>query len=163
MISYRNSCGQFHRDGDLPAIEHRDGSKEWWINGQRCRLNDLPAIVYSNGNKWWCINGKFGRANDLPVIEYANGQKEWKRKNKFMSDDIQVKMDNVLNELVDTFIPQQCDNFDTLLNKLWYWIGKILTIINITNFMIFLTLIFFNYSEFYFIIFFCDLILNFIL
>ena len=28
--------GMRHRDGDLPAIERGDGTKEWWVNGKRC-------------------------------------------------------------------------------------------------------------------------------
>ena len=37
--------GKFHRGGDLPAIIHADGYKEWWVNGKRKRSN------YQNGIK----------------------------------------------------------------------------------------------------------------
>ena len=96
---YKNCNGDFHREFDLPAIEHRNGTKEWWNNGRRYRADDLPSIEYANGDKWWCVNGKFDRQDGLPVIEYANGKKEWKRRGKFMSE-IQVKMDDVFIQLL---------------------------------------------------------------
>lgn len=27
--------GLRHRDNDLPAIEHANGTREWWVNGKR--------------------------------------------------------------------------------------------------------------------------------
>ena len=39
---WRNLEGKFHRENG-PAIEHSDGYKSWWINGQRHRI-DGPAI-----------------------------------------------------------------------------------------------------------------------
>jgi len=40
-----NSKGQLHRDNGLPAVEHFNGAKEWWING-----------IY-NG-KWFTCNNR---------------------------------------------------------------------------------------------------------
>lgn len=31
-VEWRNSKGQLHRDGDLPAVEYADGTKEWYQN-----------------------------------------------------------------------------------------------------------------------------------
>ena len=44
------------RDG--PAIEHYEGSKQWWVNGRRHRL-DGPAFEYSFGDREWYVNGIF--------------------------------------------------------------------------------------------------------
>ena len=41
----RHYRGQvYHRDGGLPAIEHADGGKEWWVDGVLHRDDDLPAL-----------------------------------------------------------------------------------------------------------------------
>ena len=52
-----------------------DGTKEWYLNGQRHR-EDSPAIEYANGNKKWYLNGKLHR-EDGPAVECADGSKEW--------------------------------------------------------------------------------------
>jgi len=36
--------GNFHRDGDLPAFEIHNYSKEYWKNGRLHREDDLPAV-----------------------------------------------------------------------------------------------------------------------
>lgn len=51
---HRNSKLQLHKD-DGPAVEHADGGKEWYQNGQRHRL-DGPAIIWSSGHNDWYIN-----------------------------------------------------------------------------------------------------------
>ena len=50
--------GKFHREGDLPAIEQDNGTKEWYVNGKKHRDNDLPAVITSIGKKTWYINGR---------------------------------------------------------------------------------------------------------
>ena len=52
---YYNSAGRLHRT-DGPAVEHANGTKEWWINGQLHRI-DGPAVEYADGGKEWWING----------------------------------------------------------------------------------------------------------
>jgi uncharacterized Fe-S cluster-containing protein len=47
--------------GDIPEnytgiVEHPNGIKIWYLNGQRHRL-DGPAIEYKNGDKYWFLNG----------------------------------------------------------------------------------------------------------
>ena len=34
LIEWRNESGRLHRE-DGPAIEHQEGTREWWINGNR--------------------------------------------------------------------------------------------------------------------------------
>ena len=45
-----------HRE-DGPAIEWADGSKSWYLNGERHR-EDGPAIEWVDGSKWWYLNGQ---------------------------------------------------------------------------------------------------------
>ena len=63
-----------HRE-DGPAVELSNGSKFWWLNGERHR-EDAPAVEHANGNKSWWLNGKRHR-EDGPAIEYTDGYKEW--------------------------------------------------------------------------------------
>ena len=44
-----------HRE-DGPAVEYTDGSKAWYINGQRHR-EDGRAIEWNDGYEAWYING----------------------------------------------------------------------------------------------------------
>jgi hypothetical protein len=71
---WRNDKGQFHRE-DGPAIEYKDGSKAWWINGYLHR-EDGPAYEGSDGYKEWCINGKSHRL-DGPAVRRSDGRKAW--------------------------------------------------------------------------------------
>ena len=61
--------GERHRT-DGPAYEGADGSKVWWVNGKIHR-EDGPAIEYADGLKWWALDG----------VEYAfqdyDGNKHW--------------------------------------------------------------------------------------
>jgi hypothetical protein len=78
MVEYRNSLGKLHRT-DGPAIEYRNGNKEWYINGKRHRL-DGPAVEQPDYKAWW-INGKRHRT-DGPAREWTNGPKVWFLNNK---------------------------------------------------------------------------------
>ena len=66
--------GQRHRE-DGPAIERSDGSKSWWLNDQLHREGG-PAIELSNGSKYWYLNGQRHR-EEGPAIERADGSKYW--------------------------------------------------------------------------------------
>ena len=55
-IEWRNKTGKLHRV-DGPAIEWRDGDREWYINDELHRL-DGPAIEFYDGTVKWYINGK---------------------------------------------------------------------------------------------------------
>jgi hypothetical protein len=44
-----------HRE-DGPAVEWKNGMKEWWINGKRHR-DDGPAVTSSNGAIFRYFNG----------------------------------------------------------------------------------------------------------
>ena len=81
-----------------PAVELKNGDKQWWNYGKLHRDNNLPAVEYSNGDKKWWINDEqyFLQENgtkefinsyrtgsrelhrrDLPAVEYPNGDQEW--------------------------------------------------------------------------------------
>ena len=72
---WRNEKGEFHRLGDLPAVEYANGSKVWYLNGKRHRV-DGPAAEYADGDKVWYLNDNLHRV-DGPAIEYADGEKRW--------------------------------------------------------------------------------------
>ena len=73
-IEYTNELGQLHRT-DGPAVVHKSGNKEWYINGKLHR-EDGPAIDYID-KKSWFKNGLYHRENNLPAIEYIEGYKAW--------------------------------------------------------------------------------------
>ena len=66
----------FHRENDLPAIEHSDGSKFWYKEGKSHRENDLPATEWSDGTKSWWKEGKRHRDNGKPAIIRTGAKKE---------------------------------------------------------------------------------------
>lgn len=57
-----------HREGDLPAIEYKDGTKVWYKNGVKHRDNDLPAVVFPDGHLEWWFEGKLHRENGPTII-----------------------------------------------------------------------------------------------
>jgi hypothetical protein len=60
---------------DGPAFESADGTKGWYVDGERHRL-DGPAIEHANGAKYWSVNGKLHRI-DGPAVDWSNGDKHW--------------------------------------------------------------------------------------
>jgi hypothetical protein len=42
---------------DIPTMTDTNGTKEWWLNGQRQRENG-PTFECANGDKEWYIHGK---------------------------------------------------------------------------------------------------------
>ena len=60
--------GKLHRDGGLPAVEHNNGFKSWWINGKRHRDGGLPAVENANGTKEWWINGE--KIHSIQWVEF---------------------------------------------------------------------------------------------
>jgi len=94
--SWRNKEGKYHRT-DGPAIEHSNGTKYWYLNGDLHRT-DGPAIECADGYQLWCQNGKLHREDgpafiidgtkhwylndkrhreDGPSVEWADGSKSW--------------------------------------------------------------------------------------
>jgi hypothetical protein len=109
-VKYWKKNNLIHRDNDLPAIIHSDGTQIWYQNGLKHRDNDLPAIIYSdgsqcwyqndllhrdndlpagllNGDQFWFQNGLRHRNNDLPAIIYANGDKYWYQNERLHRDN----------------------------------------------------------------------------
>ena len=74
--------GERHRS-DGPAIEQADGSKSWWLNGKLHRT-DGPAIERADGTKMWHLNGNLHRT-DGPAVEWADGSKMWYLNDKQVS------------------------------------------------------------------------------
>ena len=79
--------GVLHRDDDLPAVIHKDGSREWWVHGKRLRWDPRNPTELrcdpSTGNYevsatriWHNIDGEIHRDSGPAVIHF-NGTKEW--------------------------------------------------------------------------------------
>jgi len=50
--------GKLHRDGNLPAIEYKNGSRKWYKHDLLHRDGGLPAVEYADGGKEWFVNGE---------------------------------------------------------------------------------------------------------
>jgi len=72
-----------HRE-DGPAVEWANGSRAWFLNGERHR-EDGPAVEYANGYKEWYLNDQLHR-EDGPAVEYADGSKYWFLNDKEVSE-----------------------------------------------------------------------------
>ena len=67
--------GKRHRDNDLPAIEYKDGSREWYQDGKLHRIGG-PAYEDIDGTKYWYYYNMPHRL-DGPAIENKDGTKYW--------------------------------------------------------------------------------------
>ncbi|HNC57662.1 MAG TPA: hypothetical protein PLP33_19650 [Leptospiraceae bacterium] len=76
--------GKHHRE-DGPAIEYKNGTKEWWVEGKRHRI-DGPAIEESDGTKYWHKEGNLHR-EDGPAIEESDGTKYWHKEGNLHRED----------------------------------------------------------------------------
>ena len=61
-VEYRNKKGEYHRDGDLPAVVYPNGDAWYFFNGRCHRDGDRPAVVCTNGCKYWFRDGEQYRA-----------------------------------------------------------------------------------------------------
>ena len=68
--------GQYHRDGDLPAVITANVRVEWRQNGELHRDGDKPAYIDANGNLQWWQNGQTHRICG-PAVIWADGTLEW--------------------------------------------------------------------------------------
>jgi len=74
-IIYFDENNDFHNSIG-PAIEYKNGDKEYWIHGELHKL-DGPAVICSNGYKEYWVNGVRHRL-DGPAIESSLGYKEYR-------------------------------------------------------------------------------------
>ena len=63
--------GKRHRE-DGPAVVLNNGTKEWWIDGEKHRGDDLPAVENIDGTREWWFNGQQHRENG-PSVKFYNG------------------------------------------------------------------------------------------
>jgi len=67
-----------HHREEGPAIEYGNGSKEWWINGNRHR-EDGPAVMWAGGAKEWYLDGTIYTEEQYAVeMNRRNGSCEGK-------------------------------------------------------------------------------------
>jgi hypothetical protein len=74
---WRNKNGEYHRDGDEPAVILADGSRYWYKDGKYHRDGDEPAVILADGSRYWYKDGKWHRDGDEPAVILADGTKEW--------------------------------------------------------------------------------------
>ena len=55
---WMNEREEWHREGDLPAVIHADGTQKWYKNDKIHRAGGKPAIIYADGTKQWWENGE---------------------------------------------------------------------------------------------------------
>jgi len=72
---YKDKAMKIRHREDGPAVEHVDGYKEWYLNGERHR-EDGPAVEHADGSKYWYLNGKRHR-EDGAAVKWSNGCKFW--------------------------------------------------------------------------------------
>jgi hypothetical protein len=60
-----------HREGDKPAVVHKNGNSEWYIKGLRHRDNDKPAIIRQGNSKEWYLNGVRHRSFAKPAVIFG--------------------------------------------------------------------------------------------
>lgn len=65
---------RLHRK-DGPAYIAVDGSREWWVHGERHR-DDGPAIEAADGTRAWYRHGELHRRGG-PALESGDGRKQW--------------------------------------------------------------------------------------
>jgi hypothetical protein len=80
--------GQRHRE-DGPAVEWASGNRYWYFNGEIHR-EDGPAIEQANGDRYWCLNGRLYR-EDGPAIEWADGSCGWYLNDKKVTEQEVMK------------------------------------------------------------------------
>jgi hypothetical protein len=88
--------GQLHRE-DGPAVEHDNGTKEWFKNGLRHRDGDLPAIEHYDGTKVWFQNGQIHRDGDSHAFE-SHYEKKWYKKDFLHRENGPAVEDNEGNQ-----------------------------------------------------------------
>lgn len=94
-IEYYNDEDLLHRE-DGPARIWDDGSKVWFINGQKHRV-DGPAIEWSDGEEAWFQHNVLHRV-DGPARSWANGDKEYWINNQYLTEE-EFKLYTFVNKL----------------------------------------------------------------
>ena len=75
-LYWENKNGEWHRDGDKPAILDALGYLAWLQNGKLHRDGDNPAKIWPDGTLEWWQNDKRHRFRG-PAIIRADGRLEW--------------------------------------------------------------------------------------
>lgn len=87
-VAWVDENGQYHREGDLPAIMRDNGTREWCVHGKRHRDGDKPAVDRANGDRLWKKNDIVHReavdeqGAPLPAI-IADDCSKWIRNGEF--------------------------------------------------------------------------------
>ena len=74
---WEDGSGELHRDYDLPAGVHEDGTLEWYQHGVHHRENGQPTWVGGDGHIEWHLNDELHRDGDMPAVIYSDGSRAW--------------------------------------------------------------------------------------
>lgn len=114
---WENSEGQWHRDGDKPAVITPGGRCEWWIDGKRHRDDDLPAIIWPEGAYAWYQNNRRHRDHDLPAMISIDDYCSWWQNGRLIKDKYCTKKE--IEEFKKPYHLQrkniQFDRFESLI------------------------------------------------
>lgn len=101
---YYDDQYNLHRT-DGPAVEYRDGSKEWFIHGRKHRI-DGPAYEETGGYKAWWVDGNRHRI-DGPAIQYEGGINEWwVNGTPFTKEDFEQLYGTPKDKITTSFVPK---------------------------------------------------------
>ena len=96
--------GKIHRENDLPAVIHKDGSKEWYCKGKRHRLGGNPAcikIVKGGTIKQWWLE------DEMHMQKFLEKHEEGELTsyvNYFLNGNKVLGVQNLQKELRETFV-----------------------------------------------------------
>jgi len=84
---WRNSAGQYHREGDKPAVINPNGILVYYKEGKCHREGDKPAVIdFISGSVSYYKEGKYHRDGDKPAFILANGTMSYWKEGKCHRD-----------------------------------------------------------------------------
>jgi hypothetical protein len=87
-----------HRDGDLPAVELKDGTLGWFHHGKQHRETG-PAVIYPDGREEWWMNGFRLDDDAIAVQKRLLLQKEWAEQAKDIEKGFHSGLDHTVTPL----------------------------------------------------------------
>jgi len=88
---WRNSAGQYHREGDKPAFIGSNGTVVYYKEGMRHRDGDKPAYIGCDGSVFYFKEDKIHREGDnsqsKPAVIYSNGLVEYHENGEHIRDE----------------------------------------------------------------------------
>ena len=126
-LEWRDSQGNLHREGDLPAVIYTNGTQKWYQHGQLHRKHDRPAIIDESKTRspslFWYQYGQPFREEDRPNVILSNGTQQWCKKDNDPNQD-----DHPYLQLHPPYLHRDQDQPAVIKpdgSKEWYQYGKL--------------------------------------